>query len=202
MFDVRLAMPAIRKKDPPAKMNFEQFIEWAEAREGRWELHDGVPVRLHDPARGQSERFAHLRVKARVFRILDDAISSNKLDCEVVPDGATVVIDDEVSYEPDALVYCGKRMGDDDIVVPDPLIIVEVLSPSTAWKDIGDKLVDYFKLPSLAHYLIIDPRNKRIMHHFRKGDDIEAEAVNRPVLALEPPGIELDLHDLLGQGAK
>ncbi|MCF6200351.1 MAG: Uma2 family endonuclease [Hyphomicrobiaceae bacterium] len=52
--------------------------------------------------------------------------------------------------------------------MPDPLIIVEVLSPSTAYKDVGDKLAHYFKLASVAHYLIIDPKNSHIMHYFRE----------------------------------
>ncbi len=41
--------------------------------------------------------------------------------------------------------------------VPNPLIVVEVLSPSTQSFDLGGKLQGYFALPSLRHYIILDP---------------------------------------------
>ena len=192
-------MPLARKDDNPPRMKFDEFIEWAEQQEGRWELHDGVPVRLHDPARGQSERARHVRVKRRIVRSFENALELAGRDggeCEIFTDGMTVRIDDNISYEPDAVVNCGRRVDGDDIIVPDPLIIVEVLSPSTAWKDVGDKLADYFRLPSLAHYLIIDPKNKRIMHHYREGGEIKAEAVNGASLHLDPPGLDLELKEL------
>ena len=38
-------------------MTSDQFLLWAEGREGRWELHDGVPVMM------SPERAAHVRAK-------------------------------------------------------------------------------------------------------------------------------------------
>ncbi len=189
-------MPAAKKPDRPQKMDFDEFILWAEEQEGHWELHDGVPVRLHDPARLHSERAGHIRVKHKIANIFEKAIGNKERDCEVLADGATVRIDKNISYDPDAVVYSGSRMGNDDIVVPDPVIVVEVLSPSTAWRDVGEKLADYFRLSSVAHYLIIDPDNRHVMHHYRDGEVVSAEAVNRDHLSLDPPGLRLDLAEL------
>jgi Uma2 family endonuclease len=59
-------------------------------------------------------------------------------------------------HEPDAVVHCGGKLPDDAVTVPDPLIIiVEVLSPSTSASDRAWKLQEYFRLPSLRHYLMI-----------------------------------------------
>ena len=192
-------MPALEKQPiPPQKMTFDDFIAWYETQEGRWELHDGVPVRRHDPAKGQSERFGHLRAKHAIVKALEAAIEKAGLTCEAVPDGVTVQISDYKSYEPDALVYCGQRIGDDKLVAPTPLIIAEVLSPSTAWKDVSDKLHDYFTLESVQHYLILDPSHKTIQHHYRDGETIAVQAVTTECLQIDPPEIKLFVGNIFG----
>ena len=58
------------------------------------------------------------------------------------------------------------------IEVPNPLILVQVLSPSTPHIDASAKLAGYFSLPSVAHYLIVDPDKPLVIHHARReGDD-------------------------------
>jgi len=193
-------MPALGKNEPSGRMNVDEFLRWSEHQEGRWELHDGVPVRKHDPAQGQSERASHARVKARAFVALEKAMSGMKQKCEVMPDGMTVRINDNITYEPDALVYCGDRMDGDEIMVPNPVIIVEVLAPSTACKDAGGKLADYFSLPSVAHYLVIGPGKKLLAHHFRDGQDISAHIIplsSGRMVELDPPGISFSSSELL-----
>ena len=190
-------MPAVSKSvPPPQKMTVDEFMKWYETAEGRWELHDGVPVRKHDPAKGQSERIAHLEVKFKIARILDDALRKAKRSCFMLPDGASVRINEQTHYEPDALVYCGERLDKGAIIVPDPVIIVEVLSPGTRGKDLTDKLKDYFTLPSVAHYLVLDPERETIMHYFRETDHLGLRHVTGPHLALEPPGLTIDLEEL------
>ncbi len=193
-------MTALKAETPPKdKMTFDEFMTWYETAEGRWELHNGVPVRKHDPTKGQAERARHARAKHRVVQTLSEAIAKAGLDCEALPDGMTVRVSDEIAYEPDALVYCGERIADEAIVVPDPVIIVEVLSPSTAYKDLTDKLADYFSLPSLAHYLVIDPVHGQITHHYRAGKEIAARIIppkTAETLTLDPPGLTLALDML------
>lgn len=55
------------------------------------------------------------------------------------------------TYEPDALVRCGPPLPDDAVTLTEPVIVVEVLSPSTRANDAGAKLEDYVRLPSLRH---------------------------------------------------
>ena len=62
-----------------------------------------------------------------------------------LPDGMTVRIDDVTAYEPDALVYCGTKLPPSAVEVPNPVIVVEVLSPSTRHIDLSAKLADYFR---------------------------------------------------------
>ena len=84
----------------------------------------------------------------------------------------TVRISTRTAFEPDALVVCPVPPGD-AVEISNPVIVVEVLSPSTAADDHGIKLDGYFSLPSVAHYLIIDPDRRMMIHHKRGADALE-----------------------------
>ena len=73
---------------------------------------------------------------------------------------------------------------------PTLLIVVEVLSPSTRHIDLSAKLADYFRLPSVMHYLIVDPSKPRIVHHARSTGDtiLHAHRDSRAAIRLDPPG--------------
>ena len=76
-------------------------------------------------------------------------------------------------------------------------IVVEVLSPSTAAIDHGRKLSGYFSLPSVQHYLILDPERRVVTHHKRgQGDTIETRVLSDGVAPLEPPGFEVAVSAL------
>lgn len=174
-------------------MTVDEFIPWAMARSrGRWELIDGEPRPM------SPERARHRKVKGAIFLALRLAVERAGVACVVEPDGATVRIDPHRSYEPDALVYSGPELPEDSIEVPNPLIVVEVLSPGSETLDTGAKFRGYFSLPSLAHYLIVDPDGRTILHHARAPDGrIVSTAVTEGLLALDPPGLEVAVSDML-----
>jgi Uma2 family endonuclease len=64
-----------------------------------------------------------------------------------------VRVDNATIYEPDVLVRCGKRLDPNPLEVTDPLIVVEVRSPSTVARDAGARLEDYFHLTSVRALL-------------------------------------------------
>jgi Uma2 family endonuclease len=66
--------------------------------------------------------------------------------CHAVPDGATVRISQRTAFEPDAFVYCGEEVANDSLEVPNPVIVVEVLSPGTQMTDMRDKLRGDFSI--------------------------------------------------------
>ena len=113
------------------------------------------------------ERVAHGRTKFRIARRLAEAIEAAHLECEVLGDGMTVQVDADTIYEPDALVRCGPPLDDNAIKVLDPVILVEVVSPSSRARNSGSKLEDYFRLPSVRHYLIVKTENRAVIHHQR-----------------------------------
>jgi Uma2 family endonuclease len=109
-----------------------------------------------------------------------------------------VEIDDDTDYEPDALVNCGDPIPDEAIAAPNPVVVVEVLSPRTANLDAGGKLADYFRLASVRHYLLVRPLRREIIHHRRTGDQIDTRVVSDGLVELDPPGITLSLDEIYG----
>jgi Uma2 family endonuclease len=81
--------------------------------------------------------------------------------------------------------------------VPNPVILAEVASPSTR-KLATVKREGYFSLPSVHHYLIVDPEGPPIVHHSRQPDGtILKSEVHEGTLALSPPGIEVSVAEPL-----
>ena len=81
----------------------------------------------------------------------------------------------------------------------DPLLVVEVLSPSTRALDAGLKRADYFTRPSLRHYLIVPPDGPTVIHHMRATDGtIQTRNLTSGELALDPPGLRLTVGSLFG----
>jgi Uma2 family endonuclease len=174
----------------PARLTADAFIAWAmEQPQGRFELAGGEVVAM------APERAVHFRTKGRAYRAFGDAIAKAGLGCEAFPDGATVRIDDLTVYEPDALVRCGTPVPDDAIEVPDPLIVVEVVSPSSRGIDTGVKLAAYFRLASVMHYLVVDTETRVVVHHRREAEDaIATRIVHAGRLELDPPGLAVEIE--------
>jgi Uma2 family endonuclease len=187
---------------PKHKMTADEFLAWAETlpkEAGKFELWDGEVIVKHGPV-GQmnAERSQHWETKFAAGRALHDAIKRAGLPCQAAVDGPTVRFAEDKLVEPDVLVYCGEKVPRGTLEVPNPVIIVEVLSPSTGSVDMGVKLQGYFGLPSVHHYLLIDPDRPLLIHHRRgSGDAIETRIANGATLRLDPPGLNVDLTEIL-----
>jgi Uma2 family endonuclease len=112
------------------------------------------------------ERAAHALTKLSAQIALREGVHRVGLQCRVFPDGMTVRIAARSAFEPDALV-CPPPTDLNTLEIPNPVIAVEVLSPSTAADDHGIKLDGYFSLASVHHYLIVDPDRRMMIHHRR-----------------------------------
>jgi Uma2 family endonuclease len=170
----------------------DAFIAWAlEQPTGRFELENGYVVAM------APERVNHGRAKLNAAISLRTAIAASGLACEAHPDGATVRIDDRTVYEPDALVRCGPPLPGDAIEVNDPIIVVEVVSPSSRGIDRGAKLASYFSVPSVRHYLIIDTDKRVVIHHQRDEDGrIGVRIVRDGEMTFDPPGLTIAVEDI------
>ena len=74
---------------------------------------------------------------------------------------------------PDISIYCGKpELTENQCALLNPVVIIEVLSPSTRRYDKSDKFDLYRTIPSFQDYLLIDSEKINVQH-FRKSDNQE-----------------------------
>jgi len=179
--------------DPARKrMTSDAFIAWAMDHPGgiRFELADGEIMGM------APERASHARLKGVIYERLTQAVRSAGLDCEVYSDGMAIEVDQHTTYEPDAMVRGGPPLPDDAIKVPDLLIVVEVLSPTSRARDAGAKPPDYFRMPSLQHSLIVRTEDRSVIYHARGAEGAIATRIIRSgPIRLDPPAIAIALAD-------
>ena len=134
--------------------NYSDYQTWSD--EERWEIIEGVPYNM-SPA--PSTR--HQRILGELHIAFRSVV---RKPCEVFLSPFDVRLsesyDEEVTIEnvvqPDLLVYCDKAKVDEKGGKGAPDLVVEILSPSTASKDIKTKLLLYQKF-GVREYWIIDP---------------------------------------------
>ncbi len=150
--------------DPARPMlGADDFIAWAMDRPPgeRWELAHGEVIAM------APERTA--RAKLRIAERLAAAVSAG-LPCDVFLDGMAVQVGEATVHEPDALLRYGAPLPDDAVKITDPVVVVEVVAPSSRARDTGAKLADYMRIPSLRDYLVVRTEDKTIIHRARGAD--------------------------------
>ena len=171
-----------------ARMTADEFIAWAmeQPETEHYELAGGEIIAM------APERATHARAKGQLYNRLTAAIDASRINCEAFVDGLTVVVDDTTVYEPDVFVRCGPALDGSAVRVSDPIIVVEILSRFTKGRDTAAKLADYFRLPSVHHYLIVRAEDRVIIHHARIADgSILTRILREGPIVLDPPGITI-----------
>ena len=147
---------------------------------------------------GAPERARHNLLKAHACLALRDAIKRSGANCTAYTDGMTVKIDSGTAREPDALVQCGKPIDLDELIADNPVIVVEIVSPSFERDDTTKKLSEYFSVGSIQHYLVVDGEKRLIIHHGRRPDgDILTRIHSDGEIGLEPPGLKIPFTDMM-----
>lgn len=89
--------------------------------------------------------------------------------CEVYTTDMRVRIPSGLYTYPDVVVACGDPRFEDDHVdiLLNPIVLMEVLSESTADYDRGTKFKHYRQIPSLREYVLVDQTAAQIEHFVR-----------------------------------
>ncbi len=109
------------------------------------------------------ERVGYGSMKFSVARRWADATDATGLTCDVFVDRMPARADTRTVNEPDVMVRCGRPFDDNAIEVNGPVILVEVVSPSSGKPDTGSKLDDDFRIPSVRRHLIVKTGNRAVI---------------------------------------
>lgn len=90
-------------------------------------------------------------------------------ECQVFMSDVKVRASAEIFYYPDVMVSCEKGKQNSR-VCEEPILIIEVTSPSTARIDRREKLFHYQQIPSLQEYAVVDQHKMNVEIHRRRAD--------------------------------
>ena len=139
-----------------------EYFEIEHRSEGRWEYVNGH-IRLM--AGGSDD---HNTISMNVAGSLRSVLLQK--GCRVYGSDMKLHTGDGVNTFPDVSVVCGDRqyyLGKDHVII-NPLLIVEVLSPSTRDYDQGDKFRHYQTIDSLQEYVLVEPDTPAIRLYTRR----------------------------------
>jgi Uma2 family endonuclease len=163
----------------------DDFLAFEANEPERYELVDGI-VRMMTGASA-----AHSALKLNLALALRAALRSGP--CRVDVDDLKVVTGNAVTY-PDVLVPCRPLAPDDDRV-PDPTVVVEVLTPTTETHDRIRKWRQYQTIASLQHFVLVAQSERRVEVYTRVHDGWQLALVEPPekTIALGAIGASLSL---------
>ena len=120
--------------------------------------------------------------------------------CQTFMEDVRLVMKENVHYVyPDVLVTCDPTDRRDAYLVRHPVLIAEVLSPSTGEYDRTEKFANYQKIPSLRHYLLVS-QTAWVVEWFRRDEAGQwiYTLLHEPTGVLKIPdlGLVLPLHEL------
>lgn len=168
-------------------ITLDEFLAWERAQELRYEF-DRV-----QPAAMTGGTVAHSVIGSNVFLALDARLRG---PCRAFRGDLKVVVADQVRY-PDAVVTCSP-VADDADVVPDLVVVFEVLSASTAVVGRTVKAAEYQATPSVRHYAMLEQTRAESVVLSRIADGWAEERMVGlgAALRLAALGLELPMAEL------
>lgn len=137
-------------------MTAEEFLEWCEHQEERYELVDGVPILKFDngPESMAGASQAHDQIVINLIAFLRPALRPGP--CRVrSSDQAARMVRGNIR-RPDVTIDCGPR-DRASFESSEPTVLFEVLSPSTRRIDLLRKVDEYQHLPTLKQFVMLEP---------------------------------------------
>lgn len=168
-------------------MSLDEFLAWEEKQELRWEFDGFAPMAMTG---GTSE---HSAIQRNLSIAVGGRLRGQR--CQLYTADLKIRVAGSIRY-PDAFVVCSP-VPHGTPVVTDPVVVFEVLSPSTASTDIGVKNEEYRDTPSIQRYVMLAQDQQRAIVFAREGDDWVGHIVSgEAVLQMPEIGIEVPLAEI------
>ena len=169
-------------------MTLAEFLEWEERQPMRYEFDGAGPVAMTGGTR------AHARIQRNLAFALTGRLRGKP--CEFLGSDLKIKTSEDHIRYPDGFVTC--TVGDNEsTMVSDPVVIFEVLSPSTAASDRIVKAREYQAMPSVQRYVMFEQDRPGATVYARSGDTWILEIlIVDSVLALPEIGVSLPLAEI------
>jgi len=171
----------------PEPLTQESFLAWEEQQDRRWEF-DGVKA-IAIPV----ESFLHQEIRHNLISALISRLDETAW--QPYANGTKIAVAGSVRY-PDAFV-AGGPVARGALTVPDPVVVFEVLDPTTSDTDVWVKNKEYRDTPSIQRYVMVAQEHQGATVFSRVGNEWLARMVSAgEVLELPEIGVEIPISDL------
>ena len=171
-------------------MTREEFFQWAEAQEGRYEFDGFQPVAMTGGTNN------HGLIVANIVFELKGRLKGKT--CRVLPaeSGGVATIGENTRY-PDATVTCSPVQGQSRLI-PDPVVVFEVVSETNARTDRFTKMREYHEVPSIKRYVLVEQATPVVVSYTREGNEPWAATPLSidDILTMPDIGIEIPVSDV------
>ena len=165
-------------------ISLDAFLVWEREQPERYEYAGGVVTMMT----GGSA--AHVTIPLNFAMALRQALRGT--GCHLFGSDMKVIANDTARY-PNVSATC-HPVGDRDDNISHPVLVIEVISPSTEREDRWRKKFDYFATPSIQQYAITEQEARRVDLYTRSGDRWTDEIIEGDaILNLSSIGVEISL---------
>jgi len=175
---------------PVAKLTLDDFLAWENTQAERHEFYRGEVFAMVGAKR------SHGRVVMNLGAQLMQQLKGSR--CQVFSEAMKLQIADDTILYPDLFVTCDRADLRTEMIFRAPLLVVEVLSPSTQTYDRGRKFALYRQLTSLREYLLVDPETREAQAFRRNaaGEWVLHDMTDDTVLRLPCIEVEVAMEDV------
>ncbi len=148
-------------------LSISEYIKIEQQTDTKYEYHNGS---IYAMAGGTLN---HGLICGNIFGEIRTALKHKKSDCKVMNSEIKLHVKEKNSFlYPDTMIVCGEieKSQLESNAVTNPVVIIEVLSKSTANYDRGDKFFFYRQIDSLQEYILIEQDKAQIEVYKKKGD--------------------------------
>ncbi len=168
-------------------MSLDEFLAWEQRQELRWEFDGFAPQAM------TGGTAAHSAMQLNLYIAVGGRLRGRP--CRMYTADLKIQAAGSIRY-PDGFVVCSPVSGQ-TLVVTDPVVVFEILSPSTASIDIGVKNEEYRDTPSIRRYVMLAQDRPQATVFERIGDDWVGHIMSGDaVLQMPEIGVEVPLAEL------
>ncbi len=189
-------LAVLKPAKPPRLYTLAEFLRKEEKSLRKHEYHNGKIIVM------SYSRLPHNLISGNIITALNIAIEKIGKDYMVATSDQMVYFTDlNIGVYPDALVVCEKPEFYDDgqLLLTNPVLVVEVLSKSTRNYDLKGKFDLYKTLPSFREYVLVEQNKISVETRFRVEPNLwreNRETEIEATLKLESLGISLPIKDI------
>jgi Uma2 family endonuclease len=194
---------------PDRLLTEEEFLDWIESQDGKYELEDGRVVPRFGPLLDDDGRVIgmaggtvqHAEIAINIVVALRRKLAGT--GCRALGSDVAVRVAKGVIRYPDVGVFCDREelaTAADKHVLEKPRVLFEVLSKSTERQDRTGKLFEYQAMPSVDTVVLVSAK-KRWLNVYERMDErrfISTALLFGSPLVLRDPAVTLAAQDIFG----